>query len=144
MTPERIDALAEGFLTCTLPKEDWTHEAHLLVGLWHLHHYSFYEALLLMRCRIITYNLATGGVNSAQSGYHETLTEFWLRQLAEFRRSVGEEKSLSAQCNQLFASRFADRGLPFEYYSRELLFSVQARAKWTEPDLQTFQLLNFL
>lgn len=144
MTTDRIDALAEGFLACTLPKEEWTHEAHLIVGLWHLNRYPFYEALLRMRCRIITYNQATGGVNSADSGYHETLTEFWLRQLAEFRRSAGEEKSLEQQCNQLFASSFADRRLPFEYYSRELLFSVRARAKWTEPDLQTFQLLNFL
>ena len=31
----------------------------------------------------------------------------------------------------------ADSRLPLEYYTRELLFSAEARAAWVEPDLKS-------
>ena len=32
---QELDALVRGFETRSLPKHEWTHEAHLAVGTWH-------------------------------------------------------------------------------------------------------------
>ena len=61
-----------------LTKGGWTHEAHLLVALWHLHNHAVDEATCLLRARIISYNVAVGTENSSASGYHETMTLFWI------------------------------------------------------------------
>ena len=76
--------IAAAFCSRTLPKAQWTHEAHLRVGLWHLLNHSAEEALRLMRQRIKTYNLATGGQNTDDAGYHETITRFFLRRIEHF------------------------------------------------------------
>ena len=39
------EELVEKFRSRTLPKQEWTHEAHLKVGIWHLLHYSPDESL---------------------------------------------------------------------------------------------------
>ena len=67
-----------GFNDKTLPKSEWTHEAHLVVGLWHAFSFSNLKALNLMREKIKAFNETTGTENSENSGYHETITRFWL------------------------------------------------------------------
>jgi hypothetical protein len=71
------EKLINGFNNCNLPKEEWTHEAHLISGLWMLSRYDD-GALDEMRTRIRRFNESVGGVNDDQNGYHETLTVFWL------------------------------------------------------------------
>lgn len=52
----RVDALAAAFCSRTLPKAEWTHHAHLRVGLWHVLRYSPEEALDRLRAGIRTLN----------------------------------------------------------------------------------------
>jgi hypothetical protein len=35
-TSEEVERLVAGFLDCSLPREAWTHNAHLAVAVWHL------------------------------------------------------------------------------------------------------------
>jgi len=35
---ESIEFVVQRFITRTLPKVEWTHAAHLVVGLWHVLH----------------------------------------------------------------------------------------------------------
>ncbi len=128
------------FLACTLPKSDWTHEAHLTVGLWHLREVGFDEALLRMREGICAYNEAVGTANTETSGYHEheTLTVFWLRVLDAQGLRAEPGAPLEAVLSRLLASSWADRALALRYYDRETLFSPVARAQWVEPNLQPF------
>lgn len=70
------DQLAGGFIDLSLPKENWTHYAHLRVGLWHAMRYPRAESLDLLRARISAFNQAKGGENTASAGYHETITRF--------------------------------------------------------------------
>ena len=65
-------------------KAEWTHHAHLRVGLWHLLHYPPGEALDRLRDGIRLYNLATGGANTDTSGYHESITRFYVWVIARF------------------------------------------------------------
>ena len=73
------DRIVREFIARTLPKNEWTHQAHLRVGLWHALQYPDAAALDLLRARISAYNEATGVANTAQSGYHETITRFYVR-----------------------------------------------------------------
>jgi hypothetical protein len=125
-------ALVQAFIDRTLPKPLWTHEAHLRVGLWHVRRHGPDEALRLLRDRITRYNEAVGTANTDDSGYHETLTVFYVRIIAAF---VAEHRGAADLEARLIAERGA-RDLPLQYYTRERLFSIPARRQWRPPDLQ--------
>ena len=65
-TEEEIQTLIEGFRSRTLPAAQWTHEAHLVTGLWFNYRYSDLEAICYLRSGIISYNISTGGENSPE------------------------------------------------------------------------------
>ena len=132
MESEILD-LVNGFNNQSLPLARWTHEAHLTVALWHLQHHTPDEALCLLRSGIIVYNNQTGGENSPVKGYHETITVFWLKVIEHYLKRINTTDLLSI-CNEFLNSDFASKDLPLKFYSKELLFSTQARAFLTEPD----------
>ena len=132
-TTDEILSLVRGFEDCTLPREEWTHAAHLTVALWHLLQYDWPEAVERVRRGIKRYNAAHGIATTPTGGYHETLTIFWLRHVRSFLEAGrNEARSLVALANELIAT--ADKNLPLEHYTRERLFSPEARAAWVEPD----------
>lgn len=62
------EQLVKAFLAGTLPKQEWTHQAHLKVGLWHLLRYSSSESLQRLRQSIKQYNLICGVANTDTQG----------------------------------------------------------------------------
>jgi hypothetical protein len=130
---ERLVAMFEA---CTLPRELWTHRAHLTVGLWYLMRFEERVAADLIRTRIKRYNQACGIETTATSGYHETITLFYVRMIASYLSRAGREWQIDKLAEALF-KRIGDRRLPFEYYSKERLMSAEARLRWVEPDLKT-------
>jgi hypothetical protein len=132
------EELVTAFLACTLPKEQWTHQAHMRVGLWHLWHHDAESALALLRERIRCYNVSCGGTNTDHSGYHETITRFYVCIIERFLLSADRSKGIDELAQELLA-KYGDRSLPLQYYSREQLFSVLARRQWVEPDLEPLQ-----
>ncbi len=128
------DRIARGLIERTLPKSEWTHHAHLRSGLWHLLHYPDEVALALMRERIRAYNESTGGENTDTAGYHETITRFYLRVIRRFLDSVDATRPPDELARELI-ERCGERDLALRFYSRERLFSTQARREWLEPDL---------
>ncbi len=130
-----IEELAQQFCQRTLPCEAWTHHAHLKVGLWHLAHYPYEEALSLIRQRIQFHNDRCGVENSDHSGYHETITRLYLKLIEEFYIDVNKEKSLDQLGEELIEALGA-KDLPFKYYTKEVLFSVEARRGWVAPDIK--------
>jgi hypothetical protein len=128
------EELVAAFLAGTLPKQEWTHQAHLRVGLWHLLRYDAEEALALLRTRIQRYNTSRGTANTDSSGYHETITRFYVWVIGQFLRSADRQKAIDQLAEELIR-RCGDKCLPLRYYSRERLFSVLARRQWVGPDL---------
>ncbi|MBA3240067.1 MAG: hypothetical protein H0T60_02430 [Acidobacteria bacterium] len=125
----------------TLPRAHWTHAAHLTVALWYALQFDWPEAVTRVRRGIKLYNEAHGISTTPTSGYHETLTLFWLRHVRAFLEGdFNEGRSLVALANDLV--RGAGIGLPLTFYSRELLFSPEARAFWVEPDLKTLDMVE--
>ena len=134
------------FLCCSLPKQQWTHEAHLRVGLWHLLHYSPSESIAKLRQGIKRYNLTCEIENTDSQGYHETITQFYVLLIARFIETniqlvnaivitpSNEIVNVDLLANELIKS-YGDRSLIFKYYSRDRLMSKTARIEWVEPDL---------
>jgi hypothetical protein len=130
------DRIAQAFIARTLPKREWTHEAHLKVGLWHaLRHPAAADdpALELLRGRIRAYNEATGVPNTDTGGYHETITRFYLMLIRRFIASADPSRPMDELAAELIL-RHGDRGLPLRHYTAARLFSTAARAGWLPPD----------
>jgi hypothetical protein len=132
------EELAAAFIACTLPKRQWTHEAHLRVGLWHLLHHPADEALALLRDRIRRYNEASGVANTDHAGYHETITRFYVWVIGRFLQAADRKRTVDQLAEDLL-QRWGDKGLPLRYYSRERLFSVLARRQWVGPDVAAME-----
>jgi hypothetical protein len=131
---DAIRRVGGGFLARTLSKPEWTHEAHISTTCW----------LLLERPDIVPerdlpdlirrYNESVGGVNSDTEGYHETITQLFIRTLrGALARS--ESRGLTERVNAVLLAPEGRRDWPLRLYSAELLFSNEARLGWVEPDL---------
>jgi hypothetical protein len=129
------EELVEKFCSHTLPKQEWTHEAHLKVGLWHLLHYSREESLSRLRQGIKQYNIACEVENTNTQGYHETITRFYVLIIDKFLRQVEQECSIDLLADELI-KLYGDKSLPLAYYSKDRLFSIAARRGWLEPNLK--------
>lgn len=132
------EALVAAFVACTLPASEWTHEAHLRVGLWHVRQHGAEAALPLLRERIRAYNAARGTANTPTSGYHESVTRFYVWVIATWLRGVDHRSDLDALADALVAAR-GHRGLPLDYWSDDVLFSTAARTGWVPPDLRPLE-----
>jgi hypothetical protein len=119
-----------------LPRERWTHEAHLVAGCWYAWHLPMPMALDEVRVRIRGHNESVGTANTDSSGYHESITRLYMQAIAAHvarHRAAGFDEALRL----LLASSIAARDWLFTHYTRETLFSVQARRDWVEPDLMS-------
>lgn len=134
-SPSEIDSLIHTFQECSLPRSQWTHEAHLTVALWYLFYDSEPEAINAIRNGIKRYNSAHGIESTKDGGYHETLTLFWVRTIRRYLAQEKRNRSMVSLANGLIA-KYADRTLPFSYYTRDRLMSSEARTNWVEPDLR--------
>ena len=137
MNESLTDRIAAAFCDCSLPKQEWTHHAHLRVGLWHRMRYSADESLERLREGIRRYNVACGVANTESSGYHETITQASLRAAVSFL-ARNPDRPLFVTCNSLIQSTIGRPEWLLEYWSRCRLFSAEARREWLEPDLAAF------
>lgn len=139
--PDDLERLVHEFETCVLPRELWTHHAHLAVALWYLTCYCEAEAVERLRRNIRRYrrhSYQSHGLEVPQEGgYHETLTLFYVRVIRKHIREATPETtgSLADVANAVIRA-WGDKSLVFAYYSRDRLLSAEARMNWVEPDLQ--------
>lgn len=131
-----IVRIGQGLLDRTLPRDEWTHEAHLAACLWIVRERPDIVPERDMRGIISTYNVAVGGVNDETQGYHETITQVYIAGVRAHLHEVGDV-SLNESVNALLLSPRGRRELPLQHYSRELLFSVPARLGFVEPDIKS-------
>ncbi|BEU99636.1 hypothetical protein [Novosphingobium olei] len=131
--------VAGGLLAATLPKQEWTHEAHLAACLCLLREHPDVVLERDLPGVIRTYNEAVGGQNTDSAGYHETLTQLYIRGVRAFAALLSAGTPLVDAVNALLASEIGPRDWPLCFYSRDRLFSVEARRGWVEPDLATVE-----
>jgi hypothetical protein len=132
---DEVRELVAAFEAGTLPKEMFTHRAHLTVALWYLVWYGPDAATERVRDAITQFNRVHGALSRPGGGYHETITRFYMWAVRRHLRAAPLEGSLADLANDV-AAALADRALPLRYYSRERLMSDDARLRWVEPDLE--------
>ena len=130
-----IERIGEGLLARTLPRADWTHEAHLAATTYLLLRRPDLDLDTALPGIIRDYNASVGGVNSDTEGYHETITRTFLRGVRLFLAEADRSEPLHELVYQLLLSPMGRRDWPLRYYSPERLFSVEARRDWVRPDL---------
>ena len=131
-----VAAIGRGLIERTLPKPVWTHGAHFAAALWLIRERPDLTPARDMPPLICAYNEATGVENTDNAGYHETITQASLRAAAAFLRKVPPGTPLFTACNELMAGPLGKADWLLSYWSSERLFSVAARRRWVEPDLQ--------
>ena len=129
-----IRALGESLLACTLPREAWTHEAHLGACLWLLSERTDIDVDAQIGTIIRRFNESVGGLNDDTQGYHDSITRAYVAGVRLFL-SETEETELAARVNAMLRSDVGRRDWPLRFYSRDLLFSVAARRRFVDPDL---------
>lgn len=134
-TDEAVRHVARGLLACTLPRAEWTHEAHLAACACLLLEQPDFVASRDLPGTIAAYNVAVGGVNDDVQGYHETITQFYVLAI-HAHLTQAADGSLAERVNRLLGSERGQRDYPLRFWSRDLLFSRAARLGWVDPDLR--------
>jgi len=130
-----IEHLGEGLLARTLKREEWTHEAHLAATTYLLLRRPDVDIDKELPGIIRRFNESVGGVNSDSEGYHETITRVFLSGVRLFLMEADDGEPLHELVNELLLTPMGRRDWPLRFYSRERLFSVEARRHFVEPDI---------
>ncbi|TPG53963.1 hypothetical protein [Sphingomonas glacialis] len=130
-----VREIGQRLLDRSLPRADWTHEAHLGAATWLVRERPDLDLDAQIAAIISSYNLAVGGVNDADSGYHDTITRTYLAGVRAHVATRDPDEPLADSVNALLASPAGRRDWPLRFYSRDLLLSAAARRAFVEPDL---------
>jgi hypothetical protein len=129
-----IERIGDGLLACALPRADWTHEAHLAATTYLVLRRPDVDLDAELPGIIRRYNESVGGVNDDTQGYHETITRVFLHGVRLFLGDAAADEPLHELVNELLLSPMGRRDWPLRFYSRERLFSVEARKRFIPPD----------
>ncbi len=125
--------IARGLIEASLPVKEFHHREHCLASASLIIDQPLADWERELPGILRRYNLAMGGVNSDESGYHETLTQFFL---GEIRRFLAAHATFSpgAACRALLDSPIARKEHALTYYSPARLGSRAARLQLLPPD----------
>ena len=115
-------------VTCSLPKDEWTHEAHLRAAIALVRRVGEERALRLLGRLIPRLNRSHGTPNTDSSGYHATLTAYYTHAV-----TMGVAAGLADEA--ILTHPTTSREAPLRHWRRETLFSVPARRRFVVPDL---------
>lgn len=134
-TEAEIRTLVESFESCSFHPSEFRHYQHLTVAMWYVRNLPFEEAT-----DKVTRGIRRLAESYGKTGYHETITLFWLRVVSCF---VAERENLTLPelANALIA-HCVDKNLISRHYSPDLLASPKAKAEWVEPDLSPLPKAN--
>ncbi|HLA95231.1 MAG TPA: hypothetical protein VK612_05875 [Pyrinomonadaceae bacterium] len=128
---DEIYSLLRSFEDATIARDVWKHAEHLVVALCYITKHDLDTATEKMRSGIL--NLLEKGFCvdlTKEMPYHETLTVFWMRTMYAFSLS-NAELPLTEKANSVVET--FDKDYPLRFYTRELLFSDDARSRFIEP-----------
>ena len=115
-------------VTCSLPKAEWTHDAHVRAAIALVRRVGDDRALRLLGRLIPRLNRSHGTPNTDTSGYHATITAYYVRAVALCIADGMDDAAILADPS-------TSREAPLRHWRRETLFSVAARRGFVAPDL---------
>jgi len=133
-----IEAVVRGFESCTTADSGFGHRAHVTVAVWYLSRNTISESLAQMRASIFRF---LDHHHVGHDKYNETLTLFWLKLVRQYLNELDPKSSLLDATNALI-STLGNSQVVFDYYTKERLWSEEARLVWLEPDLKHLTLTS--
>ncbi|HKC64329.1 MAG TPA: hypothetical protein VKB86_11860 [Pyrinomonadaceae bacterium] len=131
---DEIEAVVRGFESCTTKPSEFDHRAHLTVAFAYLHlsQLSVEAARVRMRAGLYRF-LDHNHVDRLK--YNETITLFWIKLVRSFLDRTDTKRSVSDIANEMITT-YSNSQLIFDYYSKGILSSEEARETWVEPDVK--------
>ena len=118
--------------TCSIPVSDFDHRAHLRLAYIYLVDNSTDSSCALVRetlTRLLRHNNIEPGAK-----YHETLTRAWLLAVHHFMNNSDGMASSDEFINQ--NPEMLDSRIMLTHYSKDRLFSDEARKAYIDPNLE--------
>ncbi|MEP7316389.1 MAG: hypothetical protein ABI667_06810 [Sphingomicrobium sp.] len=134
-TDANVARVGEGLLARTLPREEWTHEAHLAATTYLMLKHPEIDLDRELPDLIRRYNESLGGVNDDTQGYHDTITKAFLHGVRLFLSETDAAAPIHEIVNDLLHSPMGKRDWPLRFWSKDKLFSVAARGGFVAPDI---------
>src|SRR5687767_11844656 len=117
--------------------EEFHHRDHVKVAYLYLRRYPLDEAIVKVRAGLQALAVAWNApVDDLEKGYHETMTQAWVRLVHVKLRECGEAENADAFCDR--EAQLMQKACLDSFYSRERLFTWAAKREYVEPDLATF------
>jgi hypothetical protein len=128
-------AFLTAFEACTL--EEFHHRDHIKVAYLYLCRYPLEDAIAKVRTGLLALAAAWNApTNDLHRGYHETMTQAWVRIVHVALSDTGPAGSAEIFCDQqpaLLEKTFLQR-----FYSPDCITSWKAKREFVEPDLSPF------
>jgi hypothetical protein len=124
------------FEAATWPLQDWHHQQHIKIAYLYLSRYPFDTAITKMCSGVKKLNAAHKVPETIDRGYHETMTQAWMRLVYFTLCEYGPAESADAfyeqnpQLSQKKTLRF--------FYTKEVFMWPKAKAEFISPDLIPF------
>jgi hypothetical protein len=115
------------------PLERWHHRNHVKLAYLYLQRYPLDEAAARIRDGIKAHNAEHNVPESPTSGYHETMTQAWLRLIDLVIREYGPAEDADAFIDA--HPELSQKKTLRLFYSREFFMSPEAKVSFVEPDL---------
>ena len=132
---DAVARVGEGLLARTLPRPEWTHEAHLAATTYLLLKHAEIDLDATLPGMIRAYNERVGGVNDDTQGYHDTITRAFLHGVRLFLSEADRAAPIDDLVNDLLHSPMGQRDWPLRFWSKDRLMSVEARRGYLPPDI---------
>ncbi len=132
---QAMERLSLRVLEADLPRDEWTHAAHFALALWLLRHRPDEAGAEDFRTIIRRLNDAHGTANTDTSGYHHTITIASIMAAGSVLAAHDAQAPLHGVLTALMAGPYGRSDWIFAHWSREYLFSAEARRDWRPPDL---------
>ena len=130
MTDEELLA---AFESCSLSREQWTHEAHVRVAYLYLTRLDSRQAMHHMREGIRRLNQSLGTPERLDRGYHETITR---ASMCLIEAAVLDSDPHRTSCEFCEAhSELLEPSILARFYSDERLMTHEAKSAYVPPDL---------
>ncbi len=131
------DEFLDTFEAQKWPLDRWRHRDHIRLAYLYLTRLSFDEAADKIRAGIRAHNAAHGIPDAPTIGYHETMTIAWLRLVAAMLREYGPGEPGPTAALTFCDERpeLSQKKVLRLFYSRRLMMSPEAKARFVEPDL---------
>jgi hypothetical protein len=121
------------FESCAWPLEGWHHREHVKVAYLYLLKHSLDEAIARIRAGIRAYSSFHNVPEGPAAGYHETMTQAWVRLVHLTLCEYGPAESADTFFEQ--HPQLSQKKNLRLFYSRDRFMSPEAKREFLEPDL---------